>query len=137
MLLPTFVVAFVLCSISPDFFSFSFLHIVYPLTCVFTTVYVSILSKTVSLVIAEIADIDVPFGMPKSSVPTSFVVSPLSFINSSIIPFLNSVALSYFKLGWLVRRISIFIRHYLHLTLVLASVWEVVVINEYKVCVIG
>lgn len=94
VLLPIFVLAFVLGSVSPDFLAFSFLNIVEPLTRVFTPVDVSVLSKPIRLIILEFSDVNIALSVPEGALAASPVVLPQPFINGPVAPFLDAVSLS-------------------------------------------
>jgi hypothetical protein len=94
--LAVLVLAFVFCAICPDFFTFTFLDVVDPLSGISTSVNVGVLAEAIGLIRLKLADVDVAFSVPESSFPRCFIIYPLPFINRSIIPLLDSVALSHF-----------------------------------------
>jgi len=84
--------SFVFGSIGPDFFSFSFLNIINPLASISAAIYVSVLPESVGLVLLKLTNINVPLSMPKRSATWCLIVNPLTFINCSIVPLLDTVA---------------------------------------------
>ena len=96
VLLAIFVAAVVRSTIGPHFFALAFLHVVHPVTGIPASVNMSVLAKPVGLILKELADVDVTFSVPESTLPAGFVLVPLALVDSSIGPFLNAISLAIF-----------------------------------------
>ena len=84
----------------------------------------SVHSISIGLIGLELTDVYVTLGMPEGTLALSLVAHPLSFIDSTIDPLLDSISSSLFDATMLVDK---------HLSFVLTSIWEGVIIDEYKV----
>ena len=130
MLLTVLVLSLVVGAISPDFFAFTLLDVIDPGSGVSASVDVSGLAESVGLVVAEFAYVNVTFGVPESAPTVSFVIVPLTLIDSSVIPLLDTVSLSEFLL---------FSRHrvldHKHLTFINGSIWKKIVLNKDQILI--
>ena len=54
-----------------------------------------VLSISVCHVVSKLAIVNVAFSVPKSSLTLSFVIAPLALVMGSIVPILNTIAMSY------------------------------------------
>ena len=76
----------------------------------------------IGLISFEFTGVDVSFSVPESSLTFGFIISPFSFINRSVDPFLYTVALPLFK--------STAILFYEHLPFIHGAVREHIIVNE-------
>jgi hypothetical protein len=88
----------------------------------------SVDTKSISLISFELASINVTFGMPEGTFSLSFVANPLTFVDSTIDPFLNTISAPHFTTT---RSLAIVLVNE-HLTFVHGSIWEHIVIHKYQ-----
>jgi hypothetical protein len=73
-----------------------------PIAFIPASILVNIHSESMCLVIEKFSNINVTSTVPESSFAIGFVILPLAFVNGSILPFVDAVAMSFLSLFLLV-----------------------------------
>jgi hypothetical protein len=94
--------------ICPNLFAMSMLQIIFPLALISGSILMDIYPVAIGLIIKPFAFENIAIDMPKFSMATSFIQTPVAFILGPILPYLNPIPMLHIPQPLSLIRCSVF-----------------------------